>query len=235
MARLLDQSTIDQLNASGLKATILCELYIPSGNVYLCDDVDDLTATVNSITNVYIGASVLFGAMTISSSSPLAAEPVTIILDGAKLHQAGLPSALDFYNQLLEEDYQQKRVNFYLAIQNADTLEIVSIWNLYAGKINSIRQVDEAVSILGDKPVQSNLEVILDSLAARYNRTIGRVRTHEDQLEIDPTDKFYSYVSAASKNERNIYWGKAAPTTYVAPSYSYRNGSLINNSNNKAV
>lgn len=76
-------------------------------------------------------------------------------------------------------------------------------------KINNARLIDEDMSFESpDQPVVARLEIVMDSLAARYSRAPFRTRSHEDQLEIDPTDLFYSFTVDSQNTEKTLYWGK---------------------------
>ncbi|MGL5078680.1 MAG: hypothetical protein ACRDBG_23015, partial [Waterburya sp.] len=182
-------------------------------------------------TRTYIGASALFNSVSIRSGGAFAAEPVTLLLDGNKLNQGGLPSSLEFFNSILASNTTQKRINLKLAIRDYNTEAVNVVWNLYAGKINYIRQVDEGASVTGDTPANSYLECVLDSLAMRYDRATMRTRSHEDQLEIDSTDMFFSFVQSANATERSVYWGRAAADGSTG--YSTRSGYTGGGSNTR--
>lgn len=199
------------LRSPNIKARLLVTFFLDEGTYRFCDDVIDYSDGVNT----YIGASALSDTFEVRSGSSLSAEPITIIVDGNRMAQYGITDPARVLRDMLAYLHTQRRVNcaigFAYASENVINLSIP----LAAMKINAFRLIDtkfgeESIGGNGTEAT-SKLEITLDSLASRYNRAAFRMRSNDDQLEIDPTDKFFSYVSDAIASEGKLYWGKASP------------------------
>lgn len=209
MARNFSDDQRALLRSSVLRARLLTTWYMDGGTFYYCDDTQDLTWN----SNLFIGANALASATEIrSAASGWAAESVTITVDGTRLGEAGMTDPAIFFAAIFALDLSNRRVDIDLALMGETDENPVLVFPLYAGKINNAKLVDpnRAVTDIGVAQ-QSKLEIVLDSLAARYQWIVGRTRTHEDQLEIDPTDMFFSFVHDNMQNEQTLYWGKKAP------------------------
>ena len=192
---------------------------------YFCDDWQDLSDG----TNTYIGASALASAANIVSSGPFAAESVQLIIDGVRLQQAGFTDPASFFRTILAQNLSQRRVDISMGFAAVGSTSISLNVPVYAGKINFARIEEDQVDVVqaGDSSgVQSPSKLIiqLDSLAMRYQWVNNRVRSHQDQLEIDSTDYFYQFVSDTIAQDRNLYWGKASPNVIASKA---NGGSLI--------
>jgi hypothetical protein len=147
----------------------------------------------------------------------MAAESVTISVDGSRVRASGFADPADLFRDILELGLANRRVDFSLGLKGPTDQDIVLVMPMFSGKINSPKLLypQHAVGAV-QSPGQHNdatLEFILDSLAIRYQWTSGRTRSNEDQLEVDPTDKFYAYVGDNLTRESTLYWGKTGPMT----------------------
>lgn len=210
MARAFTTQQKELLRSPDLQVNVLATFYLDEGVYRFCDDQAgfDLSDGVNT----YIGANAFAEASEIRASQDLSAEQVTLILDGNRMEEAGVQDPAAVLTAILGYLYQQRRVDYAFGFRYSYSKELNLVIPAYAGKINSARLIDEDISF-EDKGARttSKLEIVLDSLAARYSRSSNRIRSHQDQLEIDPTDQFYSYTVDTALNERTVYWGKAAP------------------------
>lgn len=197
------------LRSEHIKGNLLATFYLDEGVFRFCDDHVDLSDG----TYTYIGASALSDAAEVRSGTDLAAESTTLVVDGNRMAQAGIPDPAHVLRDIMAYLFQQRRVDYALGLSYPTSQEVSLVIPLYAGKINSIRLVDPEIDAEADEPVFGRLEIVLDSLAARYSRATWRTRSQEDQHEIDPTDDFFSYTVDAVNSERQLYWGKATPRT----------------------
>jgi hypothetical protein len=213
MARNFSSDQQALLRSDALSIRLLTTWTMDGGTYYYCDDVRDLTYGGNT----YIGANALASATDIkSAANSFAAESVTITIDGTRLFEAGVTDPGIFFQSILSLPLANRRVDIALGIMGPADENPVLVIPMYAGKINNAKIIDPARNIADvGNPQQSKLEIVLDSLAARYKWIVGRTRTHEDQLEIDPTDQFFAFVHANLQNESTLYWGKKAPIPVV--------------------
>ncbi len=209
MARTLTTDQRNLLKSPDLKIRVLGTFHLDGDTVRICDDVEDITYAGNT----YIGASALAEAVDIRSGADFAAEPITLILDGARMTQYGISDPLKVFSEMLSSLYSQRRVDWWLGFSASTERNINFALPGFAGKINSARLLEDEMDFAEQEqePLASKLEIVIDSLATRYSRATYRTRSHEDQLEIDPTDMFFSFVSDVVANEQTIYWGKKAP------------------------
>lgn len=210
MARALTTPQKELLRSPDLQMNVLATFYLDEGTYRFCDEVSGYDLTDG--TNTWIGANALAEATEVRSSQDLQAESVTLILDGNRMEQAGITDPAKVLSDIMGYLYQQRRVDYAFAFRYSYSKEINLIIPAYAGKINTVRLIDREIdySVDGSR-VASQLEIVLDALALRYRRASNRTRGHEDQLEIDPTDKFYSFTVNIAVNEQSIYWGKDSP------------------------
>lgn len=206
MARNFTTEERELLRSDSLQARLLTTWWMDSGTYRFCDDVFNLD--YGGFT--WIGANALFAATDIKATSGWAAESVTITIDGQRLFQAGADPA-SFFQNILAADLHNRRVDIELGLMPMNVQNPVLVIPLYSGKINHPRLVDPKRDLSGASEGASRLDIVLDSLALRYQWVVGRTRSHEDQLEIDPTDHFFSFVSDNLRAEQNLYWGKKAP------------------------
>lgn len=197
------------LRAPEIQGNLLAQFNLDSGTYYFCDDIQNLSDGVTT----YIGANSLANSIEIKSGSGLAAEPLTLTCDGNRMTEFGIDDPAKVLREMMEELHKQRRVDFSLGLRYPHIWEITLKVPLYAGKINHCRMEDGAVELGTDsKQAEPKLIIVLDALASRYNRSTFRVRSDEDQREIEPTDAFYSYVNSTSQGELNLFWGKAGPS-----------------------
>lgn len=212
MALNLTTAQRAMMRESRLKVRVLSTWYMDDGTYRYCDDIEDIT--IGGTT--WIGAAALAAVSEIKSSTGnMSAEPVVLTIDGTRMYQAGFSDPAGFFNVILSLPLSNRRVDLMLAVGRADDPGYSLVLPLFAGKINNAKLVDPRMPAPTEQASarpESNLQITLDSLAARYSWSTMRTRTHEDQLEIDPTDMFFSYVHMNMKNEQTLYWGKKAPT-----------------------
>lgn len=215
MARALTTDQKNLLRSPDLACNALATFYLDEGTYRFCDHPLDLTDS----TNTFIGASALSESVDIKSGSDLAAQEVTMIIDGNRMTQYGIEDPAGVLRDMMEYLYQQRRVDIALGFRYTYSMEINLVIPIYAGKINSYRLIDQRMpGIDSDQAViESRLEIVLDALAMRYSRATLRTRSHQDQLELDPTDNFFSFTVDATLNESALYWGKERPRGVAAP------------------
>lgn len=198
------------LRSPEIVGNLMAQFNLDSGTYYFCDDIRNLV--YSGIT--YIGANSLANSVEIKSGSGLAAEPLTLTCDGNRMTEFGIDDPAKVLREMMEELHKQRRVDFALGLRYPQDWDITLKIPLYAGKINHCRMEDSQIDIGSDsKQAEPKLVIVLDALAARYNRATFRVRSDEDQREIDATDAFYSYVNSTSQGELNLFWGKTGPST----------------------
>jgi hypothetical protein len=205
MSRLFTTEQKALLRAPSLRLNVLMSFFLDEGTYRFCDDIIDRNDGVNT----YIGAQPLASTIDIRSGKDLSAEPVTLILDGNKMTQAGIQDPARVLADIMGYLHQQRRVDISFGLSYPDQSEINMVIPVAALKINYCRWIDETIDIMdptGD--VTAKLEIVMDSLAARYQRSPFRTRSHADQLEIDPTDMFFSFTADASNTEKTLHWGK---------------------------
>lgn len=195
------------LRSDAIQANLLATFYLDEGTYYFCDDVFDL----NDGTNTYIGANALADGVDVQSGTGLSAESVTLRCDGQRMEQAGIADPARVLRDMLQYLHQQRRVDLKLGLRYVTDRNVNIVLPTYAGKINNCRLVDPAVDEDASDAVPGYLDIELDALAARYSRATFRTRSHEDQLEIDSTDMFFSFVQNAANAESTMYWGKDSP------------------------
>lgn len=208
MARSFTSDERILLRSPNIKGRFLLTFYLDEGTYRFCDDVEDLSDG----TNTYIGASALAQCSDIRSSGNLAAEPVTLVIDGTRIGASGFTDPASLFRDILALKLHQRRVDIHLGIAYADSATLTLVKPIYAGKINNARVVDPKLDFSpeGMQEGPGNLEITLDSLASRYGRVSGRTRSHADQQEIDPTDMFFSFIQSMAQS-RDLYWGKKGP------------------------
>lgn len=211
MARAFTAPELALLKSPDLKVNVLATFYLDEGTYRFCDENSgfDLSDGVN----VYTGANALMGAVDIHSGTGLAAEPVTIILDGNRMAQAGVADPAKVLHDILGYLYQQRRVDWAFGFRYSNSQTITMTMPAFAGKINSARLIDKEIAFPDDDGPRTTttLEIVLDSLAARYNRATNRLRSQNDQQEIDPTDQFFSFTVDVALTEQTVLWGRGSP------------------------
>lgn len=223
MARTLNDDQRALLRAPNIKARLLTTWWMDDGTYRFTDDVNDIVFG----SDTWIGASAIASAADIKSASAgWAAESVTLTIDGTRLGQSGFTDPAAFFREILTIPLANRRVDIDLGLAYEDSQVITLVCPLYAGKINNAKVTDPRMDFgpgsSSSRPA-SKLEIQLDSLAARYNWVVGRTRSHNDQLNIDPTDYFFSFVQENVLNEATLYWGKKAPDG-VAPANTVTGG-----------
>jgi hypothetical protein len=223
MARALTTAQRALLRASAIKVNLIATLYLDAGTYRFCDDIDDLSDG----TNTWIGANALTDSVDIRSGTDLSAEGATLICDGQRMAQFGIADPARVLKDMLGYLNHQRRVDLAFAIRYPTDRNIGLTIPVAAMKINNCRLIDPASEVTSENAVYGRLEINLDSLAARYQRATFRVRSNTDQLEIDPTDKFFSFTENAVQAERTIYWGKNAPYGSAAVPLSQDFGATL--------
>lgn len=221
MARLLTSGQKALLRAPSITLRVLFIFYLDEGTYRFCDDIQDATDGVNT----YIGANPLASSLEVRSGRDLAAEPITLVLDGNKMTQAGIQDPARVLSDILGYLHRQRRVDVAFGFSYPNTQNMELLIPIAAMKINTARLIDQDMSLDdSDQAVEAKLEIVMDSLASRYSRATFRTRSHDDQLEIDPTDNFFSFTSDAANSERNLLWGKAARGNFWQGVYDLHNG-----------
>lgn len=201
------------LRAPNLKARLLTTWYLDEGTYRFCDNPDDITVDGNT----WIGASALASVSDIKSGSNGASEPVKVVLDGTRLYQAGFEDPAELFRNILDLQLSNRAVDFDMVLGYHDSEEWGLKLPLFAGKINHPKIIEPSIGIDAKEPSQPRLEITIDSITIKYGWVSSRVRSHQDQLEIDPTDMFFSFTHNNLRNEQKLYWGKKAPLGGVSP------------------
>jgi hypothetical protein len=220
--RAFTQPIRDLLRAPSLRMRLLMTFFLDEGTYRFCDDAVDVTDG----TNLWIGASALGSTVEMKSGRDLAAEPITLVLDGNHMTQAGITDPARVLRDIMGYLYTQNRTDIAWGLSYPDSAAIQLTVPTAAMKINTARLIDEKLG--WDRPNQqvvSKLEITLDSLAMRYTRSSFRTRSHADQQDIDPTDMFFSFTADAINTEKTLYWGKGGPGTPVGSSTGGSGGS----------
>lgn len=217
MARDLTPPQRALLRSDRLRVNLLSTWYMDEGTFRYSDSVDDLTWTDEGESVIWIGANALASSTEIKSGSAgFSSESITLTIDGTRMSQAGFPDPAAFFQVILALPLANRRVDLQMAFSSMESENVQFVQPLYAGKINNVKLIDSRFDFesMGSGDIEqpkTRLEVELDSLAARYQWVSGRVRSHQDQLELDPSDMFFSYVQENIRGERSLYWGKAGP------------------------
>jgi len=228
MARAFSPDQMALLKSPDLAVNALVTFYLdevnpdqPDGAWRFCDLDRGLYDGVHN----YVGASALTDSIEVKSSQDLAAEPVTLVIDGNRMAQYGIDDPARVLRDILGYLFQQRRVDLALGFRYNYSYDVNLTVPIYAGKINYCSLQDMAVPLednntgdldpsSGSPQLITQLQITLDSLAKRYSRATNRVRSHQDQLELDPTDMFFSYVADAIANDKNLYWGGVSPVQH---------------------
>lgn len=199
------------LRSPDLQVNVLATFFLDAGTYRFCDEQSGLD--LSDGVNTYIGASAFAEATEIRATAALQAESITLLLDGNRMTQAGVADPARVLADIMGYMHQQRRVDYAFGFRYSYSSTINLTVPAYAGKINTCRLMDREMSYPQDENFRTAtyLEIVLDSLAARYNRATFRLRAHEDQKELDPTDNFYSHTVDVAMNERTLYWGKKSP------------------------
>lgn len=195
------------LRSPNLRARLLTTWHMDDGDYYFCDNAEDITYEGTT----WIGASALASVSEIKSGANGSSEPIKVIIDGTRLYQAGFTDPAAFFRDILELPLSNRLVDFELILGYHDSEEWGLKLPLFAGKINHPKLIEPAISLEAKEPGQPKLEIMIDSISIKYGWVSSRVRSHQDQLEIDPTDKFFSFTHNNLRNEQKLYWGKKAP------------------------
>jgi hypothetical protein len=128
--------------------------------------------------------------------------------------QAGITDPARVFADMLAYMNRQRRVDFALGLGLPASEEVNIVIPIAAMKINYVQLVDAKTEFTdpgNQEPTSARLNIVLDSLAARYTQASFRIRSHPDQLEIDATDLFFQLTTNASRQATTLYWGKATP------------------------
>jgi hypothetical protein len=214
MARVLTAPQRALLRAPEVQMRMLFTLYLDSGTYRYCDDVMDVVDSVSAGgPYTYLGASALAEVSEITSGSNLAAEPITLTIDGNRLPTGGGTDPASVLRNIQAQIYPQRRTQLSIGLSYPGQ-SILLVIPAHAGRINHTRLIEPGHDLGAEaRTQQAKLEIVIDSLALRYGRKTNRTRSHNDQLELDPTDDFYKFTMDAIMNERTLFWGKKDPNT----------------------
>lgn len=209
--------TTDQLNTLryGPAALFTCvDLHIDDGPYYFWDGPE--AATIDA--KAYLSLGGYAGVSTVIHGADLGSSAVDLILDASRLLSAS-NNPSDPANWLAtvisNGGYRQRRMYMFYSIWNASTGVHVLQRRAMSGVIDQmrIRYDPDANSGKGS----AKLVVRCEDISLRYGQRLGRLRNHEDQREIDPTDDFFKMTAGAIIRERTLQWGRAGegsqPTT----------------------
>lgn len=163
---------------------------------------------IDGTTFLSIGA---FGwATAVGHSSDMAASGIELVLDATRILKAAndeTDPGLWVATVIANGGYRQRRMNMAYSIWNADTGEHVMQRRTFTGVIDqmAIRYDPSPENGLG----ACKLIVRCEAITLRYGQRLGRIRSHEDQREIAPTDDFYKFCTGSVIRERTLQWGKA--------------------------
>lgn len=202
--------TADQraaLRSGAIAIRVLVDLYLGSGRYSFWDGVQHMTLDGQQ----YLAAGAFASISTISFGQDLGADGVEIVFDATRLLEAS-PEPFDpaaLLATIHDEAYHQRRIDIRFAFFNAETGEQVLTLRRFGGLIDQIEIRDAPPS--DDGPGGAHMVIRCESVARRYGRREGRVRSHEDQTEIWPGDDFFKFTQATITAERRIIWGRRPP------------------------
>lgn len=213
MARPFTTAELALLKSGKLHGRLLTTWYLDSGTYRFCDDPEDCTDG----TYTYIGASALFSCTDIASGTGTAAEGITFVVDGTRVLEAASIDPAELFAGILSLNLHQKVVTIAIGLSAYESTTFGLVRTIYTGKTNNAKLVWPQTAAPSDKgtpvaPGPANLQISIDSLAARYGRVTGRTRSHNDQQELAPGDLFFEFTIAAVANSI-LYWGEVNPVT----------------------
>lgn len=85
------------LRAQSLRVRVLMTFFLDEGTFRFCDDAVSTTSGADT----YIGAGALASKLEIRSGRDLAAEPITLTLDGNRMVQAGIADPAKVLREIL--------------------------------------------------------------------------------------------------------------------------------------
>jgi hypothetical protein len=203
-------------HAIGLR--VLVDLYLGSGTYRFWDGAEHYTIDGNQ----YLAAGAFAQISQIGYGQDLGAEGMEIVFDASRLLNVS-PEAFDpaaLLATIHDEAYHQKRVDVRFWFFSGETGAEVLQLRRFAGIIDQIEIKEVPPS--GDGPGGALMVIKCESVARRYGRREGRVRSHEDQADIwAGTDDFFKFVGSSIAGETTLYWGRkpsgAAAVGTVAP------------------
>lgn len=211
MAHNFNTAQMALLRAPNIRARLLTTWFMDDGVYRYTDHIEDLT--IDGVT--WIGASAIAACSSITSPQGLSSESVTIDIDGTLLFNAGMEDPTILFNMILELPLSNRPLEIELGLGYDDADEFILRLPLLSGLINHAKLVDPQMQRSAEslEAVQPKLQIVVDSIAQRYSWVTNRLRTHQDQQGIDPTDRFFEYVHLNQVNESKLYWGRATPTS----------------------
>jgi hypothetical protein len=213
MARTLTTDQRNLLRSDSIQMRVLFTVYLDGGTYRYCDDVVDVVDSVSAGgPYTFIGASALAEISEFKSGSNLAAESITITVDGNKIPAGAGVDPAAVLREIQSALYTQRRTKIQLGLSYPGQ-PIILVMPVHSGKINHTQLTEPGHDLTSDeeRPPQARLEIVIDSLALRYSRKTNRTRSHADQLELDATDDFFKFTVDAVLSERSLYWGKKDP------------------------
>ncbi len=211
MAVTLTSDQRAALRSGAIAIRTMVDLYLGSGRYSFWDG----PAHQSFEGQTYLAAGALASVSTISFGSDLGAEGIEIVLDGSRLlgQGAGIDvsptDAAALLATIHDETYHQRRIVVRFVFFAAETGAHVLTLPRFSGLIDQIEIRDEPGN--EDTPGRALMVMKCESVARRYGRREGRVRSHEDQNEIYLGDDFFKHTSASVSQERNLIWGRASP------------------------
>lgn len=210
--------TEDQLNTliHGPVALFNCaSFYIDDGPYHFWNGPG--TKEIGGTTYLSIGG---FGYVSaVGHSADMAASGIEFVLDATRLLKASnnLADPGNWLASVIANGgYRQRRMSMAYSLWNANTGAHLFQRRAFTGVIDqmAVRYDPNPEKGMG------NLKLIVrcEAITLRYGQRLGRIRSHEDQREIDPDDDFYKFCTGSIIRERSLQWGAADTQTQTGPS-----------------
>lgn len=149
----------------------------------------------------------------VAHSVDMGASGIELVLDATRLLKAAndlTDPGVWLSTVISNGGYRQRRMSMSYSIWNAKTGAHVMQRRGFTGVIEqmAIRYDPSPRHGLGNL----KLAVRCEAITLRYGQRLGRIRSHEDQRELDPVDDFYLFCTGSVIRERTLQWGRAQTT-----------------------
>lgn len=210
MSRDIGIVTVAELSKELLAPFFAVELDFDSGPLYLWSGYGDLVIDDKT----YLGAGQFLNISSVSETTEMEAK-------GAVITLSGIPSS--FLSLALQEPYQGRECRIYfgldltsegilqesgsfILLENGSLLgpedSGISLTEIFSGELDQMN-IEESVDT-------ATISVTVENVLVKLERPIIRRLTNEDQKSRFPSDRGLEFV--ASLQDKEIFWGKAAPS-----------------------
>lgn len=209
MSRDIGIVTVAELSKERIQPFFAVELDFDSGTLYLWSGYGDLVYNGKT----YFGAGQLLNISSVSETTEMEAK-------GAVITLSGIPSSL--LSLALQEPYQGRECriyfgldltsegilqesSYYILLEDGSLLTPedsgISLTEIFSGELDQMN-IEESVD-------SASISVTAENVLVKLERPVIRRLTNEDQKSRFPSDRGLEFV--ASLQDREIFWGKAAP------------------------